>query len=233
MTVEIRVLEEINELTATAAEAVSALISKTMEEQPRVRMVLTGGTLGIQILRDLAHLGLPMEALDIYWGDERFVDLEDSDRNEAQALEAWPDLSKARLFRFPAVGQTLQGAADQMNEIIENELGPVHSVGAVFDILILGMGPDGHVASLFPGHLQQKAWIVPEPDSPKPPKGRLSFSFEALNRSSHVIFLASGESKAKAVSCVLENEECDLPAAKVSGLSTTTWFLDKELSRAL
>jgi 6-phosphogluconolactonase len=103
----------------------------------------------------------------------------------------------------------------------------------VFDVLILGMGPDGHVASLFPGHQQQHNWIIAENDSPKPPAQRLSFSFEALNRARNVVFLASGNSKAEVARCAIKDSDCDLPAAKVKGLELTSWYVDQEISREL
>jgi 6-phosphogluconolactonase len=94
------------------------------------------------------------------------------------------------------------------------------------------MGPDGHVASLFPGAQHDFNWIVAESNSPKPPSMRLSFSYEALNRSSEVWFLVSGEAKADAVRCAL-SDSCDLPAGQVRGLESTLWFMDMELRRAL
>jgi 6-phosphogluconolactonase len=95
------------------------------------------------------------------------------------------------------------------------------------------MGPDGHVASLFPGHLHEVKWIVSEPESPKPPAERLSFSYQALNRSRTVFFLASGSAKAEVAKCAINDFDCDLPAAKVKGLELTRWYVDQEISRAL
>lgn len=233
MSIQIKILDDPNLLTKTAAAEIADLIAQILQKKDRVRLVLTGGTLGIQILEDFALLGLPLESLDVFWGDERFVDLFDKDRNEQQALIAWPELSNARLFRFPFPDMTLEAAAAAMCRVFETELGSLDSEGAIFDVLILGMGPDGHVASLFPGHSQEKSWIIAEPASPKPPSLRLSFSYEALNRASHVVILASGESKASAVACALQDETCDLPVARVSGLESTTWYLDTELSLGL
>jgi 6-phosphogluconolactonase len=95
-----------------------------------------------------------------------------------------------------------------------------------FDIVLLGMGPDGHVASLFPGSkaIEFGKWVVAEPDSPKPPQQRISLSYEALSSAKQVWFLVSGEDKAEAVSRVFDGE--DLPATKVSGKEQTRWYLD-------
>ena len=96
------------------------------------------------------------------------------------------------------------------------------------------MGPDGHVASLFPGRdlASTNGITIIERDSPKPPAERLSFSFEALNRSQAVWFLVAGEEKAQAVADAL-TENSDLPAAKVEGTTQTIWFLDQAAASGL
>jgi 6-phosphogluconolactonase len=230
---EIRVLETPALLSMAAALEIAEEIQRVLEEKPRVRMVLTGGTLGIQILQDLRALEIPVAKLDVFFGDERFVPLDDSDRNEHQALEAWPELRAARLFRFPDSIGTLELARIEFDSLITRELGALSQDTAVFDILMLGMGPDGHVASLFPGRQHTEAWIVAETDSPKPPAQRFSFSYQALNRSEKVWFLVSGKAKAAVTRSIFSDPACELPAAKITGRSATNWFLDQEVSRAL
>jgi 6-phosphogluconolactonase len=112
-------------------------------------------------------------------------------------------------------------------------LGPITDDAPAFDVVILGMGPDGHVASLFPGHMHEISWIASEQKSPKPPAERLTFSYQALNRSRAVFFLASGSAKAEVAKCAISNPECELPAAKVKGLELTRWYVDQEISREL
>lgn len=218
------------ELTREAA----LRLQKRLQEpssRPKKRILLTGGTLGIQLLEDLSGLELDLTDVIFYFGDERFVPFADKDRNEAQGLAVWPNLA-SRLHRFPEADVSLEQAALLMNTQLEQDLGPVDGLGPVFDLVVLGMGPDGHVASLFPGAAHETDWIVCEPDSPKPPSQRLSFSYEALNRSEEVWFLVSGEPKAAAVRCALQ-DDCDLPAGQVKGLNSTLWFIDQELKRAL
>lgn len=220
-------------LTLHAARDIAALIDQAITMRGRASLVLTGGTLGIKILEDLRSLNLDLAKLDVFFGDERFVALDHADRNEHQGLKAWPELANANLHRFPAANTTLADAAHAFNRHIEELFGPLDAAGAVFDVLILGMGPDGHVASLFPGHQQDRNWIIAESDSPKPPAQRLSFSYEALNRARNVVFLASGSAKAEVAACAIIDHECDLPAAKVKGLELTRWYVDQEISRAL
>ena len=105
-----------------------------------------------------------------------------------------------------------------------------HGAGE-FDVLMLGVGPDGHVASLFPGHPALDATdtiALGVTDSPKPPPERTTLSFECLNRSRQVWFLVSGEEKADAVRRGLaENGDVhETPARGVSGREATLWFVD-------
>jgi 6-phosphogluconolactonase len=98
-----------------------------------------------------------------------------------------------------------------------------------FDLSILGMGPDGHIASLFPGHgeLSVGEVVVAESNSPKPPAERLSLSFDVLNASAKIIFVVSGLDKSAAVTAVHTDENCELPAAKIQAQSETIWFIDQ------
>ncbi len=231
--IEVQAFASDQALTAQAASDIALLLEQAIELRGKARLVLTGGTLGIKILGDFKTLGLDLSNVEIFFGDERFVDLEHPDRNEHQGIVAWPDLSAAKLSRFPAADTSLEEAAAEFNLHIESLFGPLGDSAPVFDVVILGMGPDGHVASLFPGHQQAQSWIIAEKASPKPPAERLSFSYQALNRSRAVIFLASGSAKVEAAQCAIQNQACDLPAAKVSGLELIRWYVDEEISREL
>jgi 6-phosphogluconolactonase len=231
--IEVKDFSSDSALTAQAASDIAVLLEQAIALRGKARLVLTGGTLGIKILDDFKILGLDLSNIDIFFGDERFVDLDHPDRNEHQGIVAWPELSAAKFHRFPAADLPVEEAANVFNSHLESLLGPLSDSAPVFDVVILGMGPDGHVASLFPGHQQAKTWIIAEQASPKPPSERLSFSYQALNRSRAVIFLASGSSKAEVAKCAIQVKACDLPAAKVKGLELTRWYLDEEISREL
>jgi 6-phosphogluconolactonase len=220
-------------LTAQAAGDVSKLLKNAIAERGTARLLLTGGTLGIKILTDLSRQGLDLSKLEVFFGDERFVALDHADRNEQQGLDVWPQLANSVFHRFPANGRPLAAAAEAFDAEVTALLGPISGGSAVFDVVILGMGPDGHVASLFPGHEHEVSWIVAETASPKPPAERLSFSYQALNRARAVFFLAAGSAKAEVASCAIRDADCDLPAAKVKGLELTRWYVDQEISRAL
>lgn len=196
-----------------------------IEAAEPLRVALTGGTLGIAVIRELAKNPPEPGRFRFVFGDERFVALNDAHRNEFQALSSWPGLA-ADLLRYPEPSETLAEARASFEEKFEVWMGTDQ-----FDLVILGMGPDGHVASLFPGHDRPGRLVVAEPDSPKPPSARLSLSYRALNNSRRIWFVVSGSAKVSASVCSYR-ENCDLPAARVRGFETR-WFVDDVIARAL
>lgn len=213
------------------AEDFETQLTAELESKSRVFVLLTGGSLGIAVLEEISRLNLPWDRIDFCFSDERFVPLVNPDRNEYQALTVWPALAKLNFLRFPDSNMNLWDARSEFNNVFEARFGNVEETEPVFDLVILGFGPDGHIASLFPGHSYPRSWIVAEGNSPKPPIERLSMSYQALNRAQRIWFLAAGIGKAEAVRCAM-NEQCELPLAKVRA-SEMRWYLDKELSDAL
>jgi 6-phosphogluconolactonase len=221
------------ELVSQVAVDFSALVSEILEFKPVANIVLTGGSLGIALIGELAKLNLDLTKLRFMFSDERFVALDHEDRNEHQGISLFPELANKSLLRYPAANSDLLNGQSLMNKAMTISYGSAGETSEVFDLVILGLGPDGHVASLFPGHQSNGEWIMAERASPKPPSERLSLSYGALNRANQVWFLASGAQKAAVVSSALNDVDCELPLAKVKGLHSTSWYLDKELSDAL
>ena len=221
------------ELVSRVAWDFLALVSEVLESKSLVNIVLTGGSLGIALIGELAKLNLDLTKLRFMFGDERFVAFDHEDRNEHQGISLFPELENKSLLRYPAASSDLSTGQALMNKAMNISYGNVEETWEVFDLVILGLGPDGHVASLFPGHQSNGEWITTEQASPKPPSERLSLSYAALNRANQVWFLASGAQKAAVVSSALYDEDRELPLAKVKGLQSTSWYLDKELSDAL
>lgn len=219
------------ELVQSAANDFVMLAGELLSTKPKIRVLLTGGSLGIAFIAALADKKVDWDRVWLMFSDERFVPLEHQDRNEHQGTTAWPGLA-SMLNRFPATDAELEVAAAQTSTALEVELGPLSADTSCFDLTVLGMGPDAHIASLFPGHTQADSWVVAESNSPKPPAARLSLSYQALNRSERVWFLAAGESKAWAVSQSLDPAS-GLPAGMVRGRSETVWYLDQEITGAL
>lgn len=198
-------------------------------------VALTGGSIAERVHRAIARVGpgsgVDWGAVEFWWGDERYVAADSPDRNARQAREAFLDKVGAhRVHEMPASdsGLSLDEAAAAYGEEVRRD-----GSGA-FDVLMLGLGPDGHVASLFPGNAAldvEDAIAVGVPDSPKPPPERISLTFPALNRSRAVWFLVSSAEKADAVARARADEGsvAQTPARGITGEpgATVTWFLDR------
>ncbi len=211
-----------------AAEAIVARISKLLTEQHQVNLVVTGGTVGILTLAKLRNLELDWSNVHIWWGDERFVPKSSGDRNELQARQALFDhvsIPKENLHPFPASdeGLSLDEAAAEFRKVV---------AGVRFDILLLGIGPDGHIASLFPGKNASGDLVVAEHDSPKPPPQRLSLSYAAINTATEVWFTVAGADKESAVAIAFGDTPESLPVGRVHGVAKTIWFVDASAGNA-
>lgn len=225
---EIRVFEDQATLVRAAAEKVLAIVSDSLGRDPEVHIALTGGRVGTMTLEALSELtaNVDLARLHIWWIDERFVSATSIDRNEVQARKAWLDESSVpseNIHPFPSSDDgTIESTAKVFAQAIQAR-------NPQFALVLLGMGEDGHVASLFPEGkaVAEGEWIVIEGNSPKPPAERLSLSLKALNRADDVVFLVSGIEKAEAVRNVFSGSS-HLPAAGVQGKSSTTWLLDQE-----
>lgn len=193
---------------------------------------LTGGTIADAVHREVARLapasGVDWGAVVLWFGDERFVPADSPDRNLNQARNAFLDeVGAHRVHTAPADTEV-----DSVEESATSYAAALRAeASGDFDVLMLGVGPDGHVASLFPGHAALDATdaiTVAVHDSPKPPPERVSLTFEALNRAQSVWFLVSGDGKADAVrrSLAEEGSVAETPARGVSGRAETVWFLD-------
>ncbi len=202
-------------------------------ETPNV--ALTGGTIAEVVHRQIAQravLGAPDRAVDwdqvvFWWGDERFVPRDSPDRNARDAREVFLDVVGARhVNEVPSTDDAadVAAAATAYSGALRG------SDADDFDLVMLGLGPDGHVASLFPGFPQldiDDDIAVPVTGSPKPPPERVSLTFGALNRARAVWFLVSGEAKAEAVRRSLADDG-DLHETPARGIEVadTSWFLD-------
>ena len=215
------------------ASAVAArLVVKIIDAQAvrgSASVVLTGGRIAAKVLRSIKDLpaagAIEWSHVDLWWGDERFLPAGDPDRNETQAREALLDalpLDPARVHAMPASdgpdGDDAEAAAVRYAQELH---GP-------FDVLMLGVGEDGHVASIFPGHPVNDATspTAAVHDSPKPPPVRVTLTMPAIRTAEEVWLIASGPDKAAPVGKALRGNG-DLPAARAQGTAKTFWLLDR------
>ncbi|MFD7297244.1 6-phosphogluconolactonase [Streptomyces sp. NPDC059897] len=229
------------ELMAQAAAA--RLITKIVDAQSArgsASVVLTGGRNGNGLLAALkaapARDAIDWGRLDLWWGDERFLPDGDPERNYTQAKEALLDsvpLDPARVHPMPASDGPFEAdaAAEAYAAELANAAGPEdHGPVPTFDVLMLGVGPDTHVASLFPelpAVRETERTVVGVHGAPKPPPTRTTLTLPAIRAAREVWLLAAGEDKAKAAAIALSGAgEIQAPAAGAYGRSRTLWLLD-------
>lgn len=217
------------------AVAVLEKLASVLQEKPLAHFVVTGGSVGIASLASIAKLdnkSVDWSRVHVWWGDERFVEKTSDDRNAVQARRVWlsgSSVPEKNIHEFPASDQGLDLKA--AGSAFEQELARYSSADAAypeFDLLLLGMGPDGHVASLFPGHEHAADnAVVTVFDSPKPPPMRLSLNYKVINDASEVWFTVAGADKAEAVAIAFGDDQRSLPVGRVSGKARTVWFVDE------
>jgi 6-phosphogluconolactonase len=231
----------------TLAAAVAArLVTRLVDVQAARRtasVVLTGGGMGIGTLSALAAMpardAVDWRNLDVWWGDERFLPSGHEDRNETQARAALLDhvpLDPARIHAMPAsdgqAGNDPEAAAELYAKALEAATAPEdHGSVPSFDVLMLGVGPDGHVASLFPEKpaLHETARsVVAVRGAPKPPPTRISLTLPAIRSAREVWMIVAGAEKAAAVRMALSGAgTMQIPAAGATGRARTLWLLDR------
>jgi len=229
---------EVHETSDALATAVAGeLLARLADAQAGgtvPHLALTGGSIAEAVHRELARLAPGAEvdwsSVVVWWGDERFVAPDSPERNAGQARAAFLSavgVAPENVHEMPSTADAgdVDAAAAAYSETVREH-------GHDLDLLMLGVGPDGHVASLFPGFPQldvEDRVAVGVTGSPKPPPERISLTFEVLNRARSVWFLVAGEEKAAAVASALAEgtDRHDTPAAGVQGTEETIWFLDR------
>jgi 6-phosphogluconolactonase len=213
--VDLTVLETAEDVAAAAA----AEIASTIDDGART-LVLAGGTTPRRCYELLSHLEVEWGRVTVLFGDERCVRPDHPESNYRMAREALLDrVAPATVHRMPA------------------ELGPDEAAGlyshvvaalAPLDIVVLGVGEDGHTASLFPGHpaVEAKGWAIGIRDSPKPPPQRVTLTMSTLRGARRVMILATGAGKADAVAKAKRGE---VPSGMIAGAK---WLIDREAAGA-
>jgi 6-phosphogluconolactonase len=206
-----------------ACRRILSAAGRAISERGSFLIVLAGGRTPLETYRRLRAAGTDWSRWQVYFGDERCVPGDDAERNSRQARDAWLD-------HVPIPGDHVH--------VIPTELGSERAAAAYaellrdvgeFDLVLLGLGEDGHTASLFPHHAWDIAGadVLAVLDAPKPPAQRVSLSAARLGRSREVLFLVNGESKREAVARWRAGE--DLPAAAIRPAAGVDVLVDAAL----
>lgn len=233
------------------AQAVAArLLVRILDAQTgrgQASVVLTGGRIAAAVYRALAALpareAVDWSRVDVWWGDERFLPEGDPQRNATQARAALLDavpLNPARVHPMPAsddpAGSDPEEAAARYAAELAQAARPGTAALPHFDVLLLGVGEDGHVASVFPEHPVhfESRPVSAVRGSPKPPPIRTTLTLPTINTAEEVWLVASGADKARAVGLALAGAgPVQLPAAGVRGTNRTLWLLDRSAAADL
>lgn len=203
----------------TVCEQILLSANRAIEERGTFKIVLAGGSTPEKIYQQLVGAKTDWSKWAIYYGDERCLPADDKDRNSimaANALLSKVDISAANVFTMPTELGAVK-AAEKYREAVAN-------VGQ-FDLVLLGMGEDGHTASLFPGHVNKQEETVHEIyNSPKPPSDRISLSAKTLANTRQLFFIVTGESKQEPVKQWKQGVE--LPVSTISPVAGVDIYID-------
>lgn len=243
MTMNIETYPDTEALVAATGDRLVEAIKAAIAARDVAAIALTGGGTGIGLLRRVGERGdeIDWSKVHIYWGDERFVPADDEERNEKQAREALLDhvgIPEANVHVMAPsdgeFGDAIDAAAEAYAQVLA-EAGPDPT--PAFDVHLLGMGPEGHVNSLFPDTdavKESKRFVVGVTDCPKPPPRRITLTLPAVQRSREVWLVVSGEGKADAVAAAIGGAQpVDIPAAGAVGTEATVWLLDEAAASRL
>ncbi|MHA7273992.1 6-phosphogluconolactonase [Arthrobacter sp. CAL618] len=243
-------------LAATVAARLITRLVDVQNERGSATVVLTGGSLGTATLAAVAASpacsAVDWSRVDFWWGDERFLSASDPDRNAVQARQALLGklgLAESQIHEFGSSDDFPDqdaAAADYATRLLDAAAAEQDQAGDAdgqdgrlprFDVLLLGVGPDAHIASLFPempGIRTKEQTVVGVADAPKPPALRMSLTLEAVNSAEEVWIAAGGQDKAGAVGLALAGAgPAQVPASGARGRRKTLWLIDQEAAAQL
>jgi len=242
---ELRIMHGCDELAREAADFVLWVGQQTLAQAGRCRMVLAGGATPRALYRALARAGpgeLDWQRVEFFFGDERCVPPDHPDSNYRMANETLftpLKLDPNRVARMVGEGSNADAIARQYEATVRERCSTPAPAVPRFDLVLLGLGEDGHTASLFPQTpaLEERVRLVIGSVAPREPRQRVTVTLPAINGAGTVVFLVSGAAKAPAVRAVLEPRdeyERRLPARLVQPTAgRLVWFLDREAAAHL
>lgn len=236
---EIVITETPDDLARAAANRFLDAADRALTVRGRFSVAVSGGTGPKKLFGLLAQppysRAVDWSAVHVFFADERYVPHAHPDSNVRLARETWLDhvpVPAANIQAMPTTDPSPETSAREYARTLAAFFGGEPR----FDLMLLGMGPDGHTASLFPGRSDYPGWVAAVHDSPKPPPVRLTLTLELINQSREILFLVAGADKAATVKAVLEPGEGGepLPAARVEAVAgATVWLLDRAAAAEL
>ena len=218
------VLKDSKAVADIACDRIQNAADKAIRQRGVFRLVMAGGSTPEQTYRLLSENKNDWAHWEIYFGDERCLPENHTERNNVMIKRALTDkvpIPENQVFLIPAETGAKK-AAQVYGELIESKL--------PFDMVLLGMGEDGHTASLFPGQtFPQGALVVPVIDAPKAPSNRVSLSEYSINQSRQILFMITGANKNKAVKQWRNGD--DLPVSRFSNHEDLEVLIDMDAFR--
>jgi len=225
-----------DELVGSLATFVEKAQRDSIDKKGRFTIALSGGSLPKMLRGLINNRNIKWDQWHVYYVDERVVPLDHPDSNHRSCTEHLYSKVPILPNHIHPIDVSLLDDLEELSDAYEKEL--VREFAQkdaarfpVFDLILLGMGPDGHTASLFPGHellLEEDRWVAFVEDSPKPPPKRITFTYPVINHAARVAFVAVGKEKVDMLKTVLDTPEVGLPSARVKPVfpGKLFWFVD-------
>ncbi|KAL7059044.1 hypothetical protein AAHC03_013932 [Spirometra sp. Aus1] len=234
--------DDLDSFSDVAVQGIHEVIQQTAALGGNVSIGLSGGSMPVQISPGLLALkDVDWRRVHFFFCDERVVPFNSPDSTygvyKNLLFDRLPGLPTENVHKICVEGSAAEAAAKYQSDIMAF-FGTEHGYPA-FDLLLLGIGPDGHTCSLFPNHKLlsvEDLVVAPITDSPKPPPNRVTLTLPVINKSKHVAFLVAGRNKAEAVTKIIQGNEPKplYPASLVQPLEgQATWYLDRAAAQLL
>ncbi|CAG7848035.1 Probable 6-phosphogluconolactonase Short=6PGL [Serendipita indica DSM 11827] len=228
-------LPTVDDVKDALAQFVVKAQHEAIEKKGRFTIALSGGSLPKMLGKLVDAPDVQWDRWQVYYADERVVPLDHEDSNHALCKKEFYDKVPIPEGNIHTINTDYLDDIEELREAYENDLilqfaSKETARFPIFDLILLGMGPDGHTCSLFPGHellMEEVEWVACLEDSPKPPPKRITLTFPVLNHAARVAFVATGEGKKEMLARILDRPEEGLPCSRVRPLvGTLSWFVD-------
>jgi len=227
-------------LSDSLAEYILKAQKQAIDKHGRFTVAISGGSLPKTLTALITKQDVKWDKWRVFYVDERIVPLDHEDSNHKLAQDTLYSKVPIPPKNIHTIDYALQDDLEELADAYEKQL--IREFAQrdsarfpVFDLVLLGIGPDGHTASLFPGHellSENDRWVAYIEDSPKPPPRRVTLTFPVINHAARVAFVATGAGKVKILQDILDTPELGLPAARVRPVAPgqLVWFVDDAAS---